>query len=187
MPFAVWITGLPGSGKSTIAKELIKIMDKEKIKLEYLELDKIRKKIIIKPQYTGQERDFVYKKFVNLGLIHFKQNKNVVFDATAHKIKYRKYARKKINNFIEVYIKCPINICITRESRRKQGVVIANMYNKALQRKKTGKKFSKLGKVIGIDVPFEESKAEITINSAKTKPKKAANIVFGYLKKNNLI
>jgi|TARA_Y100000310_G_scaffold216244_1_gene217248 hypothetical protein len=68
-------------------------------------------------------------------------------------------------------------------------IVKGTEYMKDLQKiKKTGRKYKNLGKVIGIDVPFEESKkAEIIINSSVIKPKKAANIIFNYLKKNNLI
>ena len=183
MPFAVWITGLPGSGKSTIAKELINLFKKNNIKFKCLRLDKIRKKIIKKPNYTETEWYCVYKKFVDIALNYIKKNFNVIFDATANKIKYRAYARKKIKNFIEVYVKCPIDICIKRESKRKQGLVTARLYKKALERKKTGKEFKNLGQVIGIDVPYEENKnAEIIINSEKTKPRKAASVIFYYLK-----
>lgn len=188
MNFAVWISGLPGSGKSTIAKELIKKLNKNNIKTEYLRLDEIRKKFVKKPKYTAKERDLVYKKYADIGIKLIKKNKNIIFDATAHRKKYRDYARKKIKNFIEVCIKCPINICMERESKRKQGLVMANMYKKSLERKKTKRKYKNLGKVIGIDIPYEESKkAEITIKSAKIKPKKSANIIFNYLKKKNLI
>ena len=188
MPFAIWVTGLPGSGKSAISGELIKILKKEKVKFKYLRLDEIRKKIVKNPKYTNKERDFVYKKFADIGVNCIKKNKNVIFDATAHKKKYRERARKKIKNFAEAYIKCPISICVKRESKREQGLVIADIYKKALQRKRAGKKYKNLGKVIGVDVMFEESKkSEIKINSGKTKPKKAANIIFNDLKKNNFL
>ncbi|MBW2984176.1 adenylyl-sulfate kinase [Candidatus Woesearchaeota archaeon] len=178
MAFAIWITGLPGSGKSTIAKELVKILNKNKIKAQILRLDKIRKKYVKKPKYSDKERDFVYRKFTDEGIKLIKKN-NIIYDATAHKKKYRDYARKKIKNFIEVYLKCPLNVCIKRESKRKAGLVIANMYKKALERKKSKKKYPKLGQVIGVDVPYEiNKKAEIIINSDKIKPKQAANKIY---------
>lgn len=158
MPFAVWITGLPGSGKSTIAKGLIKILKSQKIKFEYLSMDKLREKIVKDPTYASKERDLAYKKLTQIGIKKIKQNKNIIFDATAHKRKYRNYARKKIKNFVEVYIRCPLKICIERESKRKQGLVTADLYKKALERKNKGTKYKGLGKVIGIDVPYEENK-----------------------------
>lgn len=183
MAFAIWITGLPGSGKSTIAKDLVKILNKNKIKAEILRLDKIRKKYVKKPKYTGKERDFVYRKFVDEGIALIKKDKNLIYDATAHKKKYRNYARKKIKNVVEVYVKCPLKICIGRESKRKGGLVIANMYKKALERKKSKKKYPKLGQVIGVDVPYEiNKKAEIKIDSTKIKPKQAANKIFKKIK-----
>ncbi|MBW2980926.1 adenylyl-sulfate kinase [Candidatus Woesearchaeota archaeon] len=179
MAFAIWITGLPGSGKSTIAKELLKLLDKNKIKAEILRLDKIRKKYAPKPRYTDKERDFVYRKFVDEGFRLVKKNKNTIYDATAHKKKYRDYARKNIKNFIEVYVKCTLDVCIKRESKRKAGLVMANMYKKALERKKSKKKYPKLGQVIGVDVPYEENKgAEVKINSNKIRPKQAARIIL---------
>ena len=179
MPFAVWITGLPGSGKSAIAKEMIKMLNKDNIKIKYLRLDEIRKKFVKKPRYTAKERDFIYKKFVDLGLRYIEKNINVIFDATAHRIQYRNYARKKIKNFLEAYIKCPLKICIERESRRKQSLVMADLYKKALERKNKGISHKGLGKVIGVDIPYEESKdAEVVINSDKISQKKAASIIF---------
>jgi len=178
MAFAVWITGLPGCGKSTIAKELVKLLNKNKIKTEILRLDKIRKRYVKKPKYTDKERDFVYRKFSDEG-IKLVKNNNIIYDATAHKKKYRDYARKKIKNFIEVYVKCPLDVCIKRESKRKAGLVMANMYKKALERRKSKKKYPKLGQVIGVDVPYEENKkAEVEINSNKTRPQQAAKIIF---------
>lgn len=182
MTFAIWITGLPSSGKSTIAKELIKKLKKSKINFICLRLDKIRKQIVKKPKYTEKERDFVYKAYADKGIGLIKKT-NVVFDATAHKLKYRDYARKRIKNFIEVYVKCPLKVCIERESKRKEGFVVAQMYKKALERKRNKIRYKYLGQVIGVDVPYEENKkAEIIINSYKVSAKKAADIIFDMIK-----
>ncbi len=178
MTFVIWITGLPGSGKSTIAKKLLKLLKDNKISIKYLRLDKFRKKIVPNPKYTEEERDFVYRKLGDYA-IELSKNNNVLIDATAHKKLYRDYVRKKVNNFIEVYIKCPLDICIKRETNRKESLVMARIYKKALERKMHRKKFDGLGQVIGVDVPFEENKSsEIIINSNEVKPLDAAKRIF---------
>lgn len=180
MPFAVWLTGLPGSGKSTIAGELIKILNNT----EYLRLDEIRKKYVKEPKFTDEERELVYSKFIDEGASKIDQGRNVVYDATAHKLKWRSEARNRIRDFIEVYVKCPLESCVERESARSGGFVMANLYKRSLERKMTGKQIEGLGKVVGVDVPFEENKnVEIEIDSEKLKPKEAARAIFKELKK----
>jgi adenylylsulfate kinase-like enzyme len=180
MPFAVWLTGLPGSGKSTIAGELMKILNNA----EYLRLDEIRKKFVKEPKFTDEERELVYSKFIDEGVSKIGRGRNVVYDATANKLKWRSEARRKIRDFIEVYVKCALESCVERESARSGGLVMADLYKKALERKRTGKQIEGLGKVVGVDVPFEENKsAEIEIDSEKMKPKEAAGIIFEEIKK----
>lgn len=184
MPFAVWITGLPGSGKSTIAKELIEQLND----IEYLRLDAIRKKYVPQPKYTDEERELVYSKFAEEGASYVGQGKSVLFDATAYRKIWRDNARSKIDNFLEVYVKCPIEKCAERESGRGEGLVMADMYRKALERRRTGEKFEGLGNVVGIDVPFEENKnAEIVIDSGSISPAEAARAIKDELKKKGWI
>jgi adenylylsulfate kinase-like enzyme len=180
MPFAVWITGLPGSGKSTIARELTKKLKNT----QYLRLDEIRKRYVSKPTFTDEEREMVYSKFIDEGVSATAKGSNVVYDATAHKLMWRSEARSRIKDFIEVYVKCPLNICIERESARTGGLVLADLYKKSMERKRTGKQIEGLGKVVGVDVPFEENEsAEVIIDSEKLGPKEAAEIVFQEIKK----
>ena len=180
MAFAIWITGLPGSGKSTIAKELMKSLKNT----DYLRLDEIRRKYIREPKFTDEEREKVYSKFTDEGVSSVKKGKNVIFDATGHKLVWRNEARKKIKDFIEVYVKCTLQGCIDRETAREGGLVTANLYKKSLERKKTGKIFEGVGQVVGVDVPYEENKnAEIVIDSEEMGPKEAADKILSELKK----
>ena len=184
MPFAIWITGLPGSGKSTVARELVKKLNNT----DYLRLDELRKKYIKEPRFTDEERELVYSRFVDDGFDRTDHGKNVVFDATAHKLAWRRSARSKIERFMEVVVTCPIGECIKRETARKDGLVQAELYRKAIERKRTGKQFEGLGKVVGIDVPYEaDPDAEITIDSSVSKPEEAAEKIFNEIKKRGWI
>ena len=166
--WAVWFTGLPGSGKSKISKLVYGMLADEGIACKRIELDTIRKKYITKPEYTDSERDFVYKKLIDLAAENVRNGINIIIDATAHKRSYRENARKKIEHFVEVMIKCPLSVCIERESKRKKGHIVSQMYLRALERKQKGSKFEDLGKVIGVDIPYEENPlAEVIIDNSK--------------------
>ena len=179
MPWLIYITGLPGSGKSTIAKDLFELLASEKIEAVYLRLDDIRKEIVPEPHYTEEERERVYQAYAKRGIELVRNGKNVILDATAHRKKWRDMVRAQAENFMEVYIKCDLNICVKRESERKEGLVMADIYKKALERKRTGKDFPGLGEVIGVDVPYEENEgAEVKIESDKILPENAAKIIF---------
>jgi adenylylsulfate kinase len=166
--WAAWFTGLPGSGKSKLSKLVCDLLSGEGITCERIELDAIRKAYVKHPHYTDAERDFVYEKLVDRAAERVQNGINVVIDATAHKRSYRERAREKIERFIEVMIRCPLPICIERESRRKEGLVVALMYQRALERKEKGTPFEDLGEVIGVDIPYEENPdAEIIVDSSK--------------------
>ena len=165
--WAVWFTGLPGSGKSKISKIVCEMLTDNGITCERIEMDAIRKQYVRNPEYTDEERDFVYEKLVDFAEKGVKSGKNIIIDATAHKRLYREMARKKIKRFIEVMVRCPLSICIERESKREKGLVVAQMYRKALERKEKGAQFEDLGPVIGVDVLYEENPgAEIIIDNS---------------------
>lgn len=173
--WVIWVTGLPGSGKSTVAAELRAfLMRRGGRKIKLLNLDKVRRQIIKKPKYTEKEREEVYRRFVEVGQEWQVKGWRVILDATAHRLKYRRYARRVFKDFAEVYVKCPLKTCIERESKRKQGLVMAQMYKKALERQK-GARHPGLGQVVGVDVPYEEnSKVEMKVAVNKMTPKQAA-------------
>jgi len=123
--FAIWLTGIPSSGKSTIAKALKKKLKKIGIKVEILESDEVRKIITPNPKYDELERELFYRSLVAIGKYLTDNGVSVIFDATAHKRRYREYARSLIKNFIEVYVYCPVEECIKRD--------VKGLYSKALK------------------------------------------------------
>jgi adenylylsulfate kinase-like enzyme len=180
--FVVWLTGLPGSGKSTIATELMKIFDEEGIQARYVRLDEIRRMMVPEPRYDEAERDIVYRAYVLMAKFLYECGVNVLMDATAHRRAWRETARGLIKDFFEVYVKCPIEMCLERETSRSQDLVMRKLYLDALERLRTGRRFKGLGEVPGVDVPYEETeKPEVVVESDEIQPPESASKIFSSL------
>lgn len=157
--WAAWITGLPGCGKSTVALKLVEKLKNDGLEVFYLSMDERRKKYIAQPKYTPEERELAYKLFVEDAAKLVESGQCVIMDGSAYLRKWRNYARQKIRNFAEVYLECPVDMAMKREAGREAGLVMAGLYEKALERQRTGRQFKGLGDVIGVDVSFEKNSA----------------------------
>lgn len=115
--FAIWLTGLPASGKSSITQKLAALLRGEDLPVVVLESDEMRTILTPEPTYTEQERDRFYRQMVQLGEMISRSNVNVIFDATANKRIYRESARSLIPRFMEIYIDCPLEICKKRDPK----------------------------------------------------------------------
>jgi len=170
MPWVIWITGLPGSGKSTVAMAV-----KEKIPhAVILKMDELRRIVTPEPTYSDAEREYVYRALVFTAKTLYDLGHNVIIDATGNRKSWRQLARKLIPNFSEVYLKCPIELCMKREEKR-------------IDTHKAPKRIYEKGKkgwpVPGISVPYEEpKKPEVIINTEKESPAKAAEKILKMLK-----
>jgi adenylylsulfate kinase len=115
--FAVWITGLPASGKSTVAAELarqIRALGKD---ITVLESDSLREMFSGNGTYDDRDREYFYRSLAFIGQVLTEHGVPVIFDATANRRSYRERARRQIPRFIEVFIDCPLAICIKRDPK----------------------------------------------------------------------
>ncbi len=168
MAFAVWFTGLPGSGKTAIASRVKSLFERRGIEVRILQLDEIRRVLTPEPKYTDEERDIVYLSLGYMAKLLVENGINVFIDATANRRKYRDAARKMIPKFAEVFVRCPLKICIEREARRKAVFSPKGIYDKA----------RKGATVPGVNVPYEEPlKPEIVVDTDKMKPDESARKV----------
>jgi adenylylsulfate kinase-like enzyme len=155
--FLLWFVGLPGSGKSSLARAVLEALRTRGMDLVYLQMDERRKRYFPQPTYTAEERIQAYRMFAEEGAGLAREGKGVILDGTAYELRMREYARSLSPRFAEVYVRCPLELAMEREAKRPEGLVMADLYRKALERKATGKQFENLGQVIGVDVPFEEN------------------------------
>ncbi len=117
MSFAVWLTGLSGSGKSAIARELVAQLHARGVDAAVLESDVMRTQLTPFASYAPAERDFFYAALAHLGAYLAGQGRPVVFDATANLRAYRDAARAKIACFAEVFVDTPLEVCAARDPK----------------------------------------------------------------------
>ncbi len=181
--WAVWLTGLPGSGKTATSQEMMKELEKRKIKFEYLRMDEIRKMLTPQQKYTEEEREYAYRTLIIIAKFLTENGINVIIDATAHRKKWREMARELIPNFFEVYLKCPIEVCMKRECGRKGNLIVNDLYKKAMERKSKGMDDKSVGEVAGVDVPYEEpEKPDLVIDSQLLDEVESSKMILKLLK-----
>jgi adenylylsulfate kinase len=115
--FAVWLTGLPASGKSTVASALKDQLRETGVAFTILESDRMRKEFSDSPQYDERERELFYRSLAFIGRALVEHGISVIFDATANRRSYRKQAREHIPRFIEVFVDCPLEVCAARDPK----------------------------------------------------------------------
>jgi adenylylsulfate kinase len=179
---ALWFTGLPGSGKSAVARAVEAALAERGNPVTWLSLDARRKRYFPHPTYSDSERDHAYALFVEEAAKIAASGRLVLMDASAPKRAMRDRARAAIGKFAEVSVRCSLETSMAREAARPEGLVMAGLYAKALERKATGRQFSGLGQVIGVDVPFEEDpQAECLVDAEHLSIEQSRDVVLAFL------
>ena len=164
--FAVWITGLPASGKSTIAGALVRELSSRGVNAAVLESDALRRVLTPRPTYTEEERDVFYGAMIFMGRLLAGHGVAVIFDATGHRRAYRDRARQQIVRFVEVYVDCPLDVCAARDPK--------GIYRRARE----GAAIT----VPGMQVAYEPpEKPEVVVHGDRENPEEAARRVVDTL------
>lgn len=115
--FAVWLTGLPASGKSTVARALASALASRGIRASILESDALRREITPNATYDERERDAFYATLAVIARTLVEHGVNAILDATANRRAYRDRARRSIPRFLEVHVRCPLAVCEARDPK----------------------------------------------------------------------
>jgi adenylylsulfate kinase len=164
--FAVWITGLPASGKSTVVASVIAHLAVRGIDVAVLESDALRKIFTPHPRYDEEERDAFYRQMVYVGVVLTQHGVPVIFDATANRRLYRDRARQQIPKFLEVYVDCPLATCIARDPK--------GIYREARE--------GTASAVPGLQAPYESpQEPELVVHGDREAPEAAGRRVVARL------
>lgn len=164
--FAVWLTGLPASGKSTIAEALHRELAGRGVYAAVLESDAMRRILTPNPDYGDAERDAFYEGMARIGALLTGRGVPVIFDATANRRAYRDGARRRISRFLEVHVDAPLQTC---EARDPKGI-----YRKARE--------GKASNVPGIQSAYEPpALADLVVRGDAEKPPDAARRIVTLL------
>ncbi|MFN2243769.1 MAG: adenylyl-sulfate kinase, partial [Anaerolineae bacterium] len=115
--FALWLTGLPSSGKTTLAHALRRLLAERGIAVQILDSDELRRRLTPNPTYSAEERDWFYNIVTFLAELLTANGVNVLIAATASRQAYRQAARERIARLAEVYVECPPDVCRARDPK----------------------------------------------------------------------
>ena len=160
--FAVWLTGLPASGKSTVVAALKPQLEALGLSVDVLESDAVRRTLTPAPTYSQPERDLFYRALAFTGAKLGLHGVTVIFDATANRRAYRDFARSLIPRFIEVAVECPLELAMQRD------------YKGTYQRGRRGESMT----VPGLQEPYEAPlNPEVRIDTTKMNANEAAEMI----------
>jgi adenylyl-sulfate kinase len=150
--FTLWFTGLPSSGKSTLARQVEEILLERGMNVEVLDGDEVRENLSKGLGFSKEDRDINIRR---IGFVAKLLSRNGAVAITAAISPYRELRdemRRAIGRFVEVYVQCPIEVLTERD--------VKGLYKKALA--------GEIKHFTGVDDPYEApAKAEIVIESDK--------------------
>ena len=171
--FVVWLTGLPASGKTTVARELERELRIRGLKVEVLDGDEVRKWLSPEAGFSQEDRERHLKRVAYVSHLLAKNGVVVIASFVSPYRSTREFARKLIGDFVEVYVKCSLKTCIERDPK--------GLYKKALS--------GEIKDMTGIQDVYEEPQnPEIVVDSEKNSPEECAKrilnklVELGYLK-----
>ena len=124
--FAIWITGLPGSGKTSIGKLFYTKLRNNYGPTLFFNGDDIRDIFKIK-KFDLNSRKVLSKQYSMFVRFIAKQNVNIVFTCVAMFDEVRKFNRKNIPNYVEIFVDTKINKIIDKKKKKLYFIKRKNM------------------------------------------------------------
>ncbi len=170
--FVLWFTGLSGSGKSAITSRLEPKIKATGKNVEILDGDVVRQSLTKDLGFTEADRKTNLERITFVAKLLSRNGVATLVSFISPYISARETARKETTNFIEVFVKCPVEVCIERD--------VKGMYKKAIA--------GEIKNFTGISHPYEEPPSpELVIETDKETPEESAERILDYLSENGFL
>jgi adenylyl-sulfate kinase len=162
----IWLTGLSGAGKSTISGLLGKRLSTMGQRVEVLDGDEVRRNLSAGLGFSKADRDTNVRR---IGYVCRLLSRNGVIAISAAISPYRavrEELKQQIPNFLEVFIDCPLKICIERD--------VKGLYARALR--------GEIPAFTGVSDPYEAPLSpDLTISTDKESVQDSVEKMIGLL------
>jgi adenylyl-sulfate kinase len=146
--YVVWLTGLPCSGKSTLATALAQHLEARGVRSEVLDGDVVRRHLSKGLGFSREDRDTNVRRIGFVAGLLARNGVPVIVAAVSPYRSTRAEVRSEIANFVEVHVQCPQEVCERRD--------VKGMYAQA--------RAGKIQHFTGVDDPYEPpAECEVTI------------------------
>ena len=158
MGFTVWFTGLPSAGKSTLARMLEEALRQRGWRVEVLDGDEVRERLSRGLGFSKADRDENIRRIAYVAKLITRCGGVAVTCAISPYRALREEARQEIGRFVEVYVQCPLDVCIARD--------VKGLYAKALR--------GEVPAFTGVSDPYEEPLTpEVTVETDRERPEES--------------
>jgi adenylylsulfate kinase len=174
--FTLWLTGLSGAGKTALAEELLNELRNQGRLVEVLDGDEVRTNLSKGLGFSKEDRDTNIRRIGYVSRLLSRNGVAVISAAISPYRAIRAEVRRAIENegiqFIEVYVKCPIDVLATRD--------VKGLYKKALA--------GEINEFTGVSDPYEEPLSpEIIVETDRESIEQSVTTITSELKRRGLL
>lgn len=164
--FVLWMTGLSGAGKTTIALLLEAELKARKMKIERLDGDVVRKSLTRDLGFTKEDRDKNIERVAFVAKLLSRNGVGCICSFISPYQAVRDQVRADTTNFLEVFIDAPLEVVMARD--------VKGLYEKAIA--------GEIPNFTGISDPFEApTRPDVHIRTDLHTPEESAQMIIGKL------
>jgi adenylyl-sulfate kinase len=170
--FTLWLTGLSGAGKTTVAVALENELHERGLLIERLDGDTVREGLTRDLGFSKEDRDKNIERVSFVARLLSRNRVGVVASFISPYREARANVRELTTNFIEVYVNAPLEVCAARD--------VKGLYAKAFAGQIQG--------FTGVNDPYEAPEnPEIVLHTDKETLEESVGKIIDYLEQHHLI